>query len=120
MDEGCAELRAVSGLTHCACLCCCSQIRLHVPSAASRLLFTRRSSAALSAVVAATMGNNLTTPEELVLMDAYGRAYMSHAQALIDCYPESKLSAAEKQHCFAWLEEHPRVPPSCSTIEAGR
>ena len=52
----------------------------------------------------AGLGYPLTRAEVVEL----GPTLIRDAQALVDCYPESKLSAAQKEHAFRTIEEHPQ------------
>ena len=47
---------------------------------------------------------------------AIGRTYLRDAQAIVDCFSESELSAAEKEHCYKTLEEWPAL---CWSIVVG-
>ena len=53
----------------------------------------------------AAMGQSLS--EQIAESNARAATLLRDAQALIDCYPESEVSAAQKESCFKVLEENP-------------
>ena len=53
----------------------------------------------------ALMGQSLS--EQIAASNAYSASLLRDAQALIDCYPESLVSTAQKEYCFKVLEEIP-------------